>query len=365
MGPDRMRVLVLALATLVLVLVPAVILDWHVITIIGQDINIDLRTAHVCDPRGVCISAPTQGSYAFFGALTMWGGLAFAALVGYQGGSRVVTGAASEKLSKAGYFIGVGLFVVTLIIGYVYTPDFGVEMPDFFETGRTWAPVLMLLGVLAGCATCYYAITDDDHLMGTRPIVIASARLIKGPPPAAAPVRTPTPVPVDRPKPVSRPITPLPVSQPVPIPAKTPTPSRISQPIPAPLRGKLNYAVMSAEITRAGINARREDGKEVLVLWRDVVGVVARRMPPQYDAVTFVDLVSTAGMTLRLLNWTRMTGEPVEGENEARARALITHVTAQCPNVKLDVLTRKFVDGSPAAQLPDLAKLEAHDSRLA
>src|SRR4029079_7435187 len=97
---------------------------------------------------------------------------------------------------------------------------------------------------------------------------------------------------------------------------KTPT----SQPMPFPERmcGKLAYAIAAAEITTGGVDARRESGDIILVLWRDVVGVVARRLPPFYDSVTFIDLVSTAGSTLRVLPWTRLSGKSLEGEDEER-----------------------------------------------
>jgi hypothetical protein len=89
-------------------------------------------------------------------------------------------------------------------------------------------------------------------------------------------------------------------------------------------------------------------------------------MPPEYEGVTFVDLVSTAGMTLRLFSWTRLNGEPVEGTGDARARALVKLVAERCANVKLDPATRAFVESDkPAAQLKDLQTMCAHDDRLA
>ena len=114
------------------------------------------------------------------------------------------------------------------------------------------------------------------------------------------------------------------------------------------------------------MDARREDGSTQLVLWRDVVGVVARRLPPAYEGAPFVDLVSTAGATVRVLPWTRLTGEPVEGTGADRARALVARVVAHCPAIKLDPVTREFVEGSgPPGQLPDVPTLDAHDARLA
>jgi len=135
--------------------------------------------------------------------------------------------------------------------------------------------------------------------------------------------------------------------------------------MPEHLRKKVSYTALSAEITRAGIDARREDGALLLVMWRDVVGVVARRLPPEHDGVTFIDIVSIAGATLRILPWTRITGDLVHGTGDERARSLVIFVEASCPTVKLDARTQAFSEKGEAAQLPDLAKLAAHDARLA
>ena len=128
------------------------------------------------------------------------------------------------------------------------------------------------------------------------------------------------------------------------------------------LHPHVEYAAMTAQITRAGIEARLEDGEERLVMWRDVIGIVVRRLPPIHDGATFVDLVSTAGATVRLVRWTRLLGDPLPDEPRAQARQLI----AWCPRATLDPATRTFVDGAgEAAQLPDLATLAAHDAKLA
>jgi hypothetical protein len=136
-------------------------------------------------------------------------------------------------------------------------------------------------------------------------------------------------------------------------------------PIPEHLRHRLHYVALTAELTGGGIDARREDGLSRLVLWRDVVGVVVRRLPAVYDGAAFVDIVSTSGSTLRIVPWTRLTGELIEGEGDARPRAVVEHVIARCPGAKLDPATRQFLDSGEPAQLPDLDTLRAHDDRLA
>src|SRR5206468_8760572 len=111
-----------------------------------------------------------------------------------------------------------------------------------------------------------------------------------------------------------------------------------------------------------GVDARRYDGITKLVRWRDVVGVVARRLPeaPPYGGITFVDLVSTPGATLRIVPWTMLTGESVVPGDE-RARALVQLVASRCPQIHLDPATRTFLGSrGPAAQLPDVRTLAAH-----
>jgi hypothetical protein len=135
--------------------------------------------------------------------------------------------------------------------------------------------------------------------------------------------------------------------------------------IPEHLRKRLSYVAITAELTGGGIDARREDGTSRLVLWRDVVGVVVRRMPPLFDNALFVDIVSTARSTLRILPWTRLGGDPIEGDGDARAARIVDYIMTKCPKAKLDPATRQFLDTGEPAQIPDLETLRAHDARLA
>lgn len=137
---------------------------------------------------------------------------------------------------------------------------------------------------------------------------------------------------------------------------------------PPALRGKLNYAVDMATLTSLGITARRENGTTKHVGWDDIIGIIARRLPaePPYDGITFVDLVSTAGSTLRFLPWTRLDGAPLRGEGEERVRSFVQLIAARCLDAKLDSFTKVFADGAGhAAQLPNATTLAAHDDKLA
>ncbi len=151
------------------------------------------------------------------------------------------------------------------------------------------------------------------------------------------------------------------------------SPSTAPQPLPvapsAPrLRGRVSYAVSTAALSSQGITGTRDDGLVRLVAWKDVVGIVARRMPEltPYDGATFIDVVSTAGATLRILPWTDITGHAMTADPVERARSLAQLIAAQCLDAQLDSATTSFVNGSgPAAQLRDEKTLAAHDAKLA
>jgi hypothetical protein len=225
-------------------------------------------------------------------------------------------GAVPLKRVRWGYGVGMTALLCALAIAYVMPPELKNAVVH-----RTWAPVLMMIGVIAGIAVGYYASGGgrDDFAGEYKPVVIAKDARV--------------PHVVEK---------------------------RVTPPGVKPLF-KLAYSAMTAQLTRAGIEARLEDGAEHLVMWRDVIGVVVRRTPAEYDALTFIDLVSTAGATLRLVPWTRFTGEPVD----AAPRALAVQLVAWCTRATLDPATQRFVDGGEAAQLPDLAMLAAHDAKLA
>ena len=136
---------------------------------------------------------------------------------------------------------------------------------------------------------------------------------------------------------------------------------------PSALENKLRYATLTATISHVGIGARREDGFTRTVMWPDVVGIVARRQPPDepYAGAPFIDIVSTAGATLRIMPWTRLAGDPIDGDGTERARSLVQLAAARCPGAKLDAATRTFLGShGQAAQLPDEPTLAAHDRRL-
>lgn len=333
MGRDRSRVLGLAIGYLVAV-VPALFLDWFYLDLGIASVHVDLR------------SGGTLAAICFWGSIL----LMFPA-VGFQTFTRVTSGVANAKLSRYGVLAGLSLIGAGVLAAYIFAPELPGPSELMPEMQRTVAPLLFLAGTALGVAAVHFAAveTTDDNAGTYIPVKIERPatvppinKPITQPPIAQAPVSRPATVP-----PATRPITQPPVS----VPASKP---------------KLSYVVMSGEVTRAGIDARRQDGSSLLVLWRDVVGVVVRRLPDELEATTFMDIVSVKGSTLRIVPWTRLTGISVAGTGDDRVRSLAGYVAAMCGDVQLfDPATKNFLDNSqPAAQLKDVAKLNAHDERL-
>jgi hypothetical protein len=198
--------------------------------------------------------------------------------------------------------------------------------------------------------------------VGVRMKTPTAAPELRGNRPTAPPIQ------IDLPPPRPRRPSGLPFDDPAAMPGIE-LPSSLADALPAdapPLRGMLRYAVSSADLSGPGIDARLDDGSTRLVRWADVVGIVARRLPPTppFDGATFIDLVSTPGATLRILPWTQVTGAAAPTDD--RARALVQLFATRCSGAKLDGATRTFLGSrGPAPQLPDAATLATHDARLA
>ncbi len=361
MHRDRFRVLALLAVYLALVVAALFLVDWFMATTPFGTMSIDLRSARVCGDDGSCASfslAEMRGSglYAPLGGITFWGTLLFSLLVCYQATTRMGSGIASESLTKLGYTSGLVLFATIGAAGFLFGPEASPTAKELVSlvVTRGSAPYLLMLAMLVGIAVLYYAVIQrvaDD---------IAEYKPVTG-----VPMKKPTPPPVQAPT-TNPPVTARPprISDRIPATVSERVTTGPIPTFPEHMRKVFKFATLTADLTRAGIDARREDGSSRLVMWRDVVGLVARRMPAEHDGVTFIDVVSSAGSTLRMLPWTRLTGEPIEGYGATWGRALLAAMVAKCPEASLDPATKRFAAGEIAAQLPDLAKLAAHDQKL-
>lgn len=328
MGRDRTRVLVLALGYLAAIIPALFVMDWFVL-----DLGIDSLHIRLTNGRGMYGSLATS---VFWGSL-----LVMVPAVAFQTFTRLASGVANPKLSRYGIYAGLMLLATGLAAAYVFAPEVPAVLELAPQIERTIAPLVFAIASLLGVGALHYAAleTTDDNAGTYKKVVIDK--------PVDKPITQPMP-------PIVRPATIPPVN--VPRPAT----------VPPTTKRKLSFLVLSGEVTRAGIDARREDGSSLLVLWRDVVGVVVRRLPDELDATTFMDIVSVKGSTLRIVPWTRLTGISVVGTGDDRVRSLAGYVATMCSDVQLfDPATKLFLERSdPAAQLKDTAKLAAHDERL-
>ena len=290
--------------------------------------------------------------------LTLWASAGFVLVLVLQVGRRLATGGAAGFASKVGYAFGLACMIGAGVTAYASAPP---------GLSPTLAPVLLFAGCTLGIVALFDAAAPPPQLDVYKPVVVAHPIAPRTPTPTPTPQSTRRPAPEAFTLPNARPPTRPPPSKssPPPIAAVAKVAQQITW---MGLRGKLSYAIASAEITAAGIDARREDGGTRLVMWRDIVGIVARRLPaaPPYNSAPFVDVVSGEGATLRFLPWTRVSGVEIDGDGEQRARTVLQMLVVRCSQAQLDPATRKFLAGpEPPAQLRDTTTLAAHDRRLA
>lgn len=363
MQGNRTKILVLLAAYGGLVGAALFGMDWFVINSSFGKIGLDLRSVHACDASGQCATVSMSmirgvGFYPMLAGATFWGMLGLSALLLYQTATRVLAGTTSESLIRIGYGVTVLLLGTTVGAAYLFGPEIGSVSTATLSLSsqRTFAPLMMIAGQLVAVGMLYFIADDDDLGRGAPSAQALPARTWERTPAAPAEAAG---APGGRAERSTRPPPLAPSGRAMR--ATVPPP-----PVPDALRNQLRFVSASAELTQAGIDARQEDGSSVLVLWRDVVGAVARRLPPELDGATFVDVISTPGATLRILPWTRLSGDHVDGEGTARARELIAMVSSRRPDAKLDASTQRFVHAAePAMQLPDRETLDAHDARLA
>jgi len=386
MTRDQTRVLVCGAVSLALIISATVVMDWYRLSVdvMGNaaKISIDLRRVQFCNALHVCTSAPLgllPGMYPTTAAVSLWSSLAFAALVVFQAGTRLLSDRASDAASKLGYVFALVTIATVAATAYLFGPE--TEGPTVAQLGgalhRTWAPLTLIAGLFAGFAALYAAVAPEPIDLGAeyKPITLAPARATSGAMPRvlstglqpAPRISTSSMAPISASGssgPIGAPISTIERRGSHPIRRHRSSDSIAVLAAPDHLRNRISYVALTAEMTSGGVDARREDGSSRLVLWRDVVGVVARRMPPELDGTAFVDIISTAGSTLRIVPWTRLTGAPIE-DGDARPRGIVERVVAMCPGARLDPATRQFLDTGEAAQLPDLETLQAHDTHLA
>ena len=339
--------------------------------------EIGLRSGTACMPDGTCVSMPLSnfdGLYPTLATFTFWISLVFGVIVAYQAVQRVMVGRAGEALSRVGYIVVILALGGAFLTGFMFAPEAGATEVAKLIVHRTWAPALMMFGYLAGVVALVMATVEDDMPSASMTLPVTNARMPPRPV-ISEPIAPPRAVISERIVPIAKSRVPTldPEPEPLELANTALAPVAPAAATPPQLHLRLEYATARAVFGGNGIEAEREDGTKRVVLWPDVVGVVARRLPAEapYAGETFVDLVSIAGATLRFLPWTEISGGPIDGalatgDESERARTFVQLIAMACPDARLDSATRTFLGGRGlAAQLPSIATLAQHDARLA
>jgi hypothetical protein len=119
------------------------------------------------------------------------------------------------------------------------------------------------------------------------------------------------------------------------------------------LESRDKVAVPTAELTRTGITALRDDGSPWTLSWRDVIDVAVRRCPIRHETEVCIDVIPASGPAMRLLPWTELTGTRLNGAGSSRARLFVAFVRTYSPSSVVDPPTRGLVyDLDPLESLP-------------
>ena len=182
MGRDQTRMLICAVASLVLILSGALFMDWYRAAFELNRLSIDLVSVRLCGTAHLCERASVnsvRGMYPSLAAVTLWSSLGFAALVGFQAGARLLAGGALDVFTKLGYMLA--LMAISLAVATAFL--FGPEVSDVrivatawsgVALHRTWAPATLLVGLVLGFAAVYLAVAREtsDPAAAYRPVTI-------------------------------------------------------------------------------------------------------------------------------------------------------------------------------------------------
>ena len=346
--------------------------------------DVGLRSISVCTKLApaTCVTLDLSnfnGAYPTMATATFWASLALIGVVIVQTALRVLTHEAPAQLTRIGCVVAVACFVTGGLAGYLFAPESGATNALASTVHRTWSPALAMIGYGLAIQALRHAIAEHASAPAIPPAVV---RAMPAPAPARPQVRALADEPVvarprvdsiplsvsvsDEPdSAVHDPFAPPPERAPARVTAAPPLAAAPPAATPRP-RGLLQYATTRIVIGDAGLDGELQDGTSRRAAWADLVGVIARRLPAAapYDGETIIDIVSTAGATLRLTPASAIDGELFTATGADRARSFVQLLAERCPGAKLDGATRAFLAGGDALQFPDADVLAQHDARV-
>ena len=340
-------------------------LDWW--TVSGDSLGVHaeiygrLREVIGC-AGGACVSADAPGHWGIIGELLFWLGLAMAGALLLVGGLAFVHASAEAVFAATARASGVLLGLIVLA-----TCDALFE----FNAMPSLAPLVTAGGALLGLVARVQAVTDDNReraittsvLGRSRPAADATATPIAEPTSAGPGVVPPEDL--AHLAAVSRQAT---RAAPSPRSRKRPRLNAVGPVAADASRGALRFVARVATLTPDGLAVQLDSGVERALAWRDVIQVVARRLPPDppFEKTALLDLVTADG-PVRLLPTTRvdyanLPGGAAPGVKQ-NWRRLITLAREHHPGLEIEAQSAAFFDGGEAPMFPALKRFVEYDAQ--
>ncbi|HUS33260.1 MAG TPA: hypothetical protein VMZ53_32380, partial [Kofleriaceae bacterium] len=183
MSKQRWKLLLCAIAAAATLVTALFVSAWFHMDVMGSEMEIDLRSASMCGANGVCVAVPLskfRGFYSIMGNAAFFAAIPVLILVVVQCASRLVTGAASSAVTKAGYGLGMVALITGFGAGYLFAPQSaGIDDIAVITVTRTWAPLIFVVGNLLALFAMYLASSEwlDDDVGEYKPIKLDGGRL--------------------------------------------------------------------------------------------------------------------------------------------------------------------------------------------
>jgi hypothetical protein len=352
-----------------LILAGLLALDWW--TVSGDSLGVHaeihgrLREVIGC-AGGACVSADAPGHWGLIGEFLFWLGLAMAGALLLVGGLAFVHASAESVFAATARASGVLLALIVLA-----TCDAMFE----FNAMPSLAPLVTAAGALLGLVARVSTVTDDNLERAVTTSVLGRSR------PAAASTSTPIAEPTAPPEgagpagvppedlaqlvAVSRAAT---RAAPVPRSRKQARLNAVGPVAADATRGALRFVAGVATLAPDGLAVQLDSGAERALAWRDVIRVVARRLPPDppFEKTALLDLVTADG-PVRLLPTTRvdyanLPGGAAPGVKQ-NWRRLIALAREHHPGLEIEAQSAAFFDGGQAPMFPALRRFAEYDAQ--
>jgi hypothetical protein len=119
-------------------------------------------------------------------------------------------------------------------------------------------------------------------------------------------------------------------------------------------RDVFRFAAPKCELSPVGLRVVSLDGTVRETQWSDLVGLFARRLPPEppFDGKVLIDVVLRHDQPIRiapstLMNFAELPGRAAPSRLE-NLRRLLQHIDERCPNLSIDPGTRTFMESQQA-----------------